>query len=69
MEKNVGSADKTVRIIIGIILFVFGLFYTAYWWGIVAIIIGAVLFVTGLLNRCPAYVPFKISTAKKKTEA
>jgi len=59
--KNVGSADKIIRYILAIIIAVWG--YTAHsWWGLVALVpLG-----TALIGWCPAYLPFKISTSKKK---
>ena len=61
MKINVGKPDRTVRIIVGIIILAAGYYYQS-WWGA----IGAVPLLTGIFNFCPAYVPFKISTAKKE---
>jgi len=62
MKINMGKPDKTVRIIAGIIILAAGYYYQS-WWGA----IGAVPLLTGLFNFCPAYAPFKFSTAKKET--
>jgi hypothetical protein len=55
MGKNVGSADKIVRIVVGIALIAFALFGPADiawkwvgWIGVVAIL-------TALMGWCPAY--------------
>ncbi len=63
MNKNVGSADRTLRIILGIVILALG-FYFKSWWGV----IGLVPLLTAFIGWCPAYAPLKISTAKKKSE-
>jgi len=64
MEANVGGIDRTVRIILGIVLL--SLFFVlegnARWWGLV----GVALLVTGLVRFCPAYLPFGIRTCATK---
>ena len=65
MKCNVGSADRIVRVILGLVLLALGLFVIpggAWKW--VLIVIGAISFVTGLTGRCGLYVPFKINTCK-----
>lgn len=65
MSVNVGSADRFIRIVVGLILvalpFISG-------WGatgtIVSAFIGAVLTVTALVSFCPAYRLFGIRTCK-----
>lgn len=59
MKKNVGSADKVVRIILGLVIIVLGFVYSS-WWGLVGIIPLA----TAFMGFCPIYAPFKISTNK-----
>ena len=64
MEVNVGGVDRTVRIILGIVLL--SLFFVlegnARWWGL----LGVGLLATGLLRFCPAYLPFGIRTCPSK---
>lgn len=61
MKTNVGSLDRTARIIIGLLILAAG-FYFQNWFGLIGIIpLG-----TALLGWCPAYLPFGISTCKKK---
>ncbi len=60
MKKNVGSVDRLLRLIVGAVIIVWGV-YAESWWGLV----GLVPLMTGLTNWCPAYVPFKMSTIKK----
>jgi len=60
MKANVGNFDRQLRIISGVVIILLG-FYFQSLWGLV----GIVPLTTGLVKWCPAYLPFKISTAKK----
>jgi hypothetical protein len=64
MEKNVGSADKIVRVIIGLGLLsmLFWVQGDAKWWGL----IGILPLFTAAIGWCPAYVPFGIKTCKSR---
>ena len=69
MRANVGSADRIVRIIVGLALMVFpfvsGLALFANpvaQWGSVAI--GLILVVTALVRFCPLYTIFGLSSCK-----
>lgn len=59
MKKNMGSADRTIRMILGIGIIALG-FYFQSWWGLVGIIPLA----TSLIGTCLIYLPFGISTCK-----
>ena len=59
MKKNVGKTEKYFRLVFGLVAIVLGLFYKS-WWGL----IGTPLVITAIINWCPAYVPFGISTCK-----
>ncbi len=61
MKKNVGTTDKTIRIVIGLFLIVWGIFYSKFW-----IILGLIPLITGLINYCPLYALLGISTSKEK---
>lgn len=61
MKCNVGSIDRLVRIIMGLLIAILGVIFDS-WWGLV----GLVPLATGLFQFCPAYFPFKFSTAKKE---
>ena len=67
MKKNMGLVDRVVRLLLVILIFLsIGANRIT---GAVAVIMGilALLFIiTSLLGFCPIYVPFKISTLKKK---
>lgn len=69
MTINVGTPDRIVRLILGLLLaaapFLTGwaLFASSIWtWAFV--IVGLVLVVTGVVRFCPAYRIINISTAK-----
>lgn len=66
MQRNVGSADRVIRGIIGIVAGVFGVMNIGIWWGIVLLIVGVVSIFTALSGWCPLYALFKLSTYKKK---
>lgn len=61
MKCNVGTIDRLLRIIIGLIIAILGVVFNS-WFGLISIIFLA----TGLLRWCPIYAPFKISTVKKE---
>ncbi len=67
MKKNVGNIDKVVRIGIAVII---ALLYKAnYISGTTAIVLlslAGIFILTSLINFCPLYLPFGISTCKKK---
>ncbi|MGB9851526.1 MAG: YgaP family membrane protein [Candidatus Kapaibacteriota bacterium] len=65
MKLNMGSFDRTLRIILAIVLGLLILFRQLT--GVGAIIFGiiALIFlITGIIGFCPLYAPFKINTAK-----
>jgi hypothetical protein len=67
MKKNMGSADRTIRIIMAAIMAV--LYFTgtvAGSLGLVLLILAIVFVLTSLVSFCPLYVPFGISTCPKK---
>ncbi len=63
MKQNIGSTDKVIRVILGIVIAALG-FYFKSWWGLVAL----VPFLTALASFCPLYPIFGLSSKKEKTE-
>jgi hypothetical protein len=66
MTKNMGTADKIIRLAVVAIIVV--LYFTGQITGTAAIVLGIVavaFLVTSLIGWCPTYVPFGISTKKK----
>jgi hypothetical protein len=67
MQKNMGSIDRIVRVIVALavgILFLLGEIS-----GLAAIILGifaAVFLLTSAMGSCPLYTPLKINTLGKK---
>jgi hypothetical protein len=65
LAKNMGTADRTIRILIAIVIGV--LYFTHVISGVLAIILGivAIIFiVTSIFGVCPAYGPLGLSTRK-----
>jgi hypothetical protein len=70
MSFNVGTPDRIVRVILGLLLLVVP-FVTS--WALfnnpvcvwISVIVGLVLIVTGVVRFCPAYSILNLSTAKK----
>lgn len=73
--KNIGDKDARVREVVGVVLIVAGVIALAWggrWiglWGFVAgLALGVLMLVTARTRVCPAYLPFKFSTTKDKTQ-
>ena len=69
MKKNMGSVDRTLRILAAAAIGILILTETVS--GVLAIVLGvfAVVFLlTSAVSTCPLYLPFNISTAKKKSQ-
>ncbi|MDP4530412.1 DUF2892 domain-containing protein [Alkalimonas delamerensis] len=62
MKTNVGGLDKTLRLIVGIVLIALAATGVIGVWGW----IGVVPLLTGLFKTCPAYSLLGISTCKSK---
>jgi hypothetical protein len=62
MKQNVGSVDRTIRIIAGLGILAAGISFGT-WWGA----IGVVPLLTGIFGYCPAYSPFGISTCRTRS--
>ena len=70
MKANVGGIDRTLRILIGIVL-VGGNFFNYYVLGnpyCVWANVGWIPLLTGVLKFCPTYIPFNKSTLEQGTE-
>ncbi|MCL4558235.1 MAG: DUF2892 domain-containing protein [Deltaproteobacteria bacterium] len=63
MKKNVGSADRVVRWVIGLILLSMVFWVNGPWRWIG--LIGFLPLLTGSINWCPLYSALGISTSKK----
>ena len=66
-EKNVGTIDRVVRIIVGIALLAgFALNMVAAPLSYLVVLIGLIALVTGFIGTCPAYSLIGITTLKKQ---
>ncbi len=66
MKKNMGLADRIIRFSLAVIIAV--LYFTGQISGTATIILGIIALVfiaTSFMGFCPAYLPIKLSTAKK----
>lgn len=57
MKRNVGTADRIIRAVLGIAAIGAGVYFGS-WWGA----IGIVLLFTAAIGWCPAYLPFGLSS-------
>ncbi|NCP83560.1 MAG: DUF2892 domain-containing protein [Bacteroidetes bacterium] len=66
MKKNVGTADRIIRVILAVVFAV--LFFTKTVTGTVGYVLlalAAIFLVTSIITFCPLYLPFGLSTCKK----
>lgn len=61
MVKNVGSVDRILRAVVGLVLLSLVFVGPKTLWGL----IGLVPLGTAIIGFCPAYLPFGIKTCKK----
>ncbi|MDZ7662630.1 DUF2892 domain-containing protein [Thiohalophilus sp.] len=66
MNPNMGTVDRTIRIIIAVVIA--ALYLTEVISGTLAIVLGVIALVfllTSIIGFCPVYAPLKISTKGK----
>ncbi len=67
MVKNMGVADRVIRVLFAIVV---GILYVTGRltgpWAVILGLIAVVFVVTSAMGFCPGYLPFKISTIGKK---
>lgn len=67
MKKNMGMADRVIRVIIAAVFAI--LYFTGTvtgTLGLVLLILGGVFLLTSILGFCPLYLPFGIKTCKSE---
>ena len=64
MNKNVGGFDRSLRVVVGVVLVALAATGTVGAWGYV----GIVPILTGAIGWCPAYLPFGFSYCKTRHE-
>ncbi len=62
MKRNVGKADKAVRLVVGAAVIAAGVVFQS-WWGA----IGAVPILTALMGWCPPYSLLGINTCATRS--
>ena len=70
MKKNMGSADRLIRIIIAAVIAT--LFFTNMitgTLGIVLLVLAGIFALTSVVSFCPLYAPFGLSTCAVKEKA
>jgi hypothetical protein len=68
MAKNVGGADRVIRLIVGIVLLALAIWYFGGAWQWVSGIVGVILLLTSVVSFCPLWTLFRVNTAKHKAE-
>ena len=67
MTHNVGGIERTVRILIGLVLLGVGFFHVLTGaLGIVSYVLGSIAILTGIVGYCPAWTVFGINTCEVK---
>jgi hypothetical protein len=63
LQQNVGSVDRVIRVVLGIVLLALALTQVlTSALAVIAIIVGVVLIVTAVFSFCPLYAAFKLNT-------
>lgn len=67
MTSNVGTIDRVIRIVLGIVLVALGLSHTVTGGlAVAAYVVGAVALVTGVVRYCPAWSVLGMTTCPLK---
>ena len=67
MKKNMGTADRVIRTVVAVVIGL--LYFTGTISGTLAVVLSIVaiaFLLTSAIGFCPSYLPFGISTKKKK---
>jgi len=63
MKANIGTADRAIRVVVGLVILALGIIYRS-WWGL----IGLLPLLTASIRFCPPYALFGISTCRPETK-
>lgn len=67
MKKNMGLADKIIRLVIAaFIVFLYNNDTISGTSGMVLLVFAGIFVLTSFMNYCPLYLPFGINTTKNK---
>ena len=64
MNRNIGTIDRVLRILVGVVLIALTLNGTIGWWGW----LGVIPLLTGLVRTCPAYSVLGVNTCGVKSK-
>ncbi len=59
MQTNVGDVDRTLRILLAVVIATGGIYFHSFW-GLIA----AIPFLTAAFAWCPAYLPLGLNTCE-----
>lgn len=68
MTRNLGNGERVIRIVIGVILLIWG--YTAgapIWGATIAYVVGAATLMTGIVGFCMVWKALGINTCQPRT--
>jgi len=70
MEKNEGTVDRVIRVILGFILIYIGAIQMDLSGALafIVVLIGLILLISGIIGYCGLYTVIGINTLKKKAE-
>ena len=69
MKKNMGNADKIIRVLVALVIAT--LYFThqvSGAWATAGLIVSGIFILTSFISFCPLYFPFGISTRKKENK-
>ncbi|WP_020597652.1 YgaP family membrane protein [Spirosoma panaciterrae] len=70
MKKNMGSADRIIRVIVAVVLIaLFATNVLTGTWGMISLVVAGIFIATSLVSTCPLYLPFGIRTNRIRKHA
>jgi hypothetical protein len=63
MKRNMGNIDRIIRIVLALLIGAAGIYFNS-WWGL----LGLLPLFTSIVNWCPAYHVFGISSCKREVQ-
>jgi hypothetical protein len=66
MGVNVGTVDRVIRVVVGIIMGVVAIYVDSLW-SLIPAVVGVIALVTALSGRCGIYILFGVNTCRIKT--
>ncbi len=65
-EKNMGSADRAIRAVLGVLLVIAFFAWLSGTWAWIALVVGVVMLATAAMGSCPPYSLLGIRTCARK---